>query len=144
MSVRNADGSQTVTPIRCSSLISTLVFKCASFICAVVLLAVPRGIAVGCENTSFESLGCARAVLGGVREAATINSIPTLGRYDMARLIPEDKLAILTIAQEALAEPFEGKLAVAEVIRNRMKQRYMSDGTVEGTVLRAWQFSGWE
>lgn len=61
----------------------------------------------------------------------------------MARLIQEDKLAILTIAQEALAEPFEGKLAVAEVIRNRMKQKYMSDGTVEGTVLRAWQFSGW-
>lgn len=61
----------------------------------------------------------------------------------MARLIDPDKLGILTVAQEALAEPFEGKLAVAEVIHNRMRQKYMSDGTVEGTVLRAYQFSGW-
>ena len=63
--------------------------------------------------------------------------------FDMARLIPEDKLGILTVAQEALMEPFEGKLAVAEVIHNRMKQKYMSDGTVEGTVLKPYQFSGW-
>lgn len=59
------------------------------------------------------------------------------------RLIPDDKLAILTIAQEALGEPFEGKLAVAEVIRNRMAKKYQSDGTVEGTVLKPYQFSGW-
>ena len=61
----------------------------------------------------------------------------------MARLIEVDTLAILTIAQEALLEPYAGKLAVAEVIRNRTQQHYMSDGTVEGTVLRAYQFSGW-
>lgn len=61
----------------------------------------------------------------------------------MARLIADDTLAILTIAQEALLEPYDGKLAVAEVIRNRMQQKYMSDGTVEGTVLKPYQFSGW-
>lgn len=61
----------------------------------------------------------------------------------MSRLIDPDKLGILTVAQEALVEPYEGKLAVAEVIHNRMRLKYASDGTVEGTVLRAFQFSGW-
>lgn len=65
------------------------------------------------------------------------------GEDPMARLISEDVLAVITIAQEALMEPYEGKLAVAEVIRNRMQQKYASDGTVEGTVLRPLQFSGW-
>jgi N-acetylmuramoyl-L-alanine amidase len=55
----------------------------------------------------------------------------------------EDFFAVATIAQEAIGEPYEGKVAVAEVIRNRTKQKYSSDGTVIGTVLRAWQFSGW-
>lgn len=61
----------------------------------------------------------------------------------MPRILSEDALAIVTIAQEALGESYEGKLAVAEVIRNRMSKRYASDGSVAGTVLRAWQFSGW-
>ena len=64
------------------------------------------------------------------------------GEDDM-RLITEEALAIVTIMQEAAGEPYEGKLAVAEVIRNRMQQRYSSDGTVAGTVLRPYQFSGW-
>jgi len=64
------------------------------------------------------------------------------GEDDM-RLITEEALAIVTIMQEAAGEPYEGKLAVAEVIRNRMQQRYTSDGTVAGTVLRPYQFSGW-
>ena len=59
------------------------------------------------------------------------------------RLISETALAAITIWQEARGEAYEGKLAVAEVIRNRMKERYASDGTVAGTVLRARQFSGW-
>lgn len=61
----------------------------------------------------------------------------------MPRILSDDALAIITIAQEALGESYEGKLAVAEVIRNRMRTKYSSDGTVAGTVLRAWQFSGW-
>lgn len=54
-----------------------------------------------------------------------------------------DFFAVVTIAQEAIGEPYAGKLAVAEVIRNRTMSRYSSDGTVIGTVLRSWQFSGW-
>lgn len=59
------------------------------------------------------------------------------------RLITEEALAVITIRQEAEGEPYAGKLAVAEVIRNRMNKNYASDGTVSGTVLRPLQFSGW-
>lgn len=59
------------------------------------------------------------------------------------RLISEEALAVVTIMQEAAGESYEGKLAVAEVIRNRMLRKYASDGTVAGTVLRPLQFSGW-
>lgn len=59
------------------------------------------------------------------------------------RLISEEALAVITIQQEAEGETYLGKLAVAEVIRNRMNKKYASDGTVSGTVLRAKQFSGW-
>lgn len=59
------------------------------------------------------------------------------------RIISPDSLAVATIWQEAAGEPYAGKLAVAAVIRNRMKRRYNGDGTVEGTVLADYQFSGW-
>ena len=59
------------------------------------------------------------------------------------RLISDEALAVVTIYQEAQGEPYEGKLAVAEVIRNRMQKKYASDGSVSGTVLKAKQFSGW-
>ncbi len=59
------------------------------------------------------------------------------------RLISDTALAAATIWQEARGEPYEGKLAVAEVIRNRVRERYASDGTVAGTVMRPKQFSGW-
>ena len=59
------------------------------------------------------------------------------------RLVNDDAWAIMTIYQEASGESFRGKAAVARVIRNRMRMRYQSDGTVPGTVLRAYQFSGW-
>lgn len=57
--------------------------------------------------------------------------------------INPDTLAAITIWQEARGESYEGKLAVAQVIRNRMKRKYTSDGTVAGTVLHPYQFSGW-
>lgn len=60
------------------------------------------------------------------------------------RVVDEAKWAIMTIAGESLGEPLLGKIAVAEVIRNRMKRRYASDGTIIGTVLRAKQFSMWD
>lgn len=59
------------------------------------------------------------------------------------RLIDDDALAVVTIMQEAAGESYLGKVAVAEVILNRMKQKYSSDGTVAGTVLKPYQFSGW-
>jgi len=55
----------------------------------------------------------------------------------------DDDLAALTIYLEARGESFAGKLAVAAVIRNRMKMKYQSDGTIQGTVLKAWQFEPW-
>jgi len=61
----------------------------------------------------------------------------------MARLIASEALAIATIWQEARGEDITGKVAVAEVILRRMKLRKHSDGTIEGTVLRDRQFSGW-
>lgn len=59
------------------------------------------------------------------------------------QLVPDDSWAILTIYGEAAGEPMEGKLAVAHVIRNRMRFKYQSDGTVVGTVLKPFQFSMW-
>lgn len=59
------------------------------------------------------------------------------------RLISDDALAVVTIFQEARGEPWEGKLAVGEVIRNRMRRKYSSDGTATDTVLKPFQFSGW-
>jgi cell wall hydrolase len=60
------------------------------------------------------------------------------------RIINDDALAILTIWQEARNQPYQGKCAVGEVIRKRAATKYNSDGTIVGTVLRRYQFSGWE
>lgn len=56
--------------------------------------------------------------------------------------LTDDQLAATCIADEAGNQPYEGKLAVARVILNRMAAKYESDGTVEGTVLKHFQFSG--
>lgn len=61
----------------------------------------------------------------------------------MKELIAPWCLAVATILQEAEGEPYEGKVAVARVIRERMRLRYYSDGTVAGTILKPFQFSGW-
>ena len=58
------------------------------------------------------------------------------------RLISDDAFGIVCVFQEAEGEPYEGKVAVAEVILRRTNRKYMSDGTVAGTVLRKYQFSG--
>lgn len=59
------------------------------------------------------------------------------------RIIPDEVWAALTIWQESRGEPQDGRIAVGEVIRERMRRHYSSDGTVPGTVLRPHQFSGW-
>lgn len=58
------------------------------------------------------------------------------------RLITDDAIAIITIWQEARGESYAGKVAVAEVIRNRVTRKYNCDGTIAGACLRAFQFSG--
>lgn len=50
-------------------------------------------------------------------------------------------LMALCIYLEAGREPDDGKAAVARVIYNRIKKKYESDGTVQGTVLKYDQFS---
>ena len=52
-------------------------------------------------------------------------------------------LAIATLWQEARGEDQEARIADAHVIRNRITELYDSDGTIAGTVLKRWQFSGW-
>lgn len=59
------------------------------------------------------------------------------------RLIPDHVLAELTIWMEARGEPYHGQCAVAEVIQERMRRRYLSDGTVAGTLFMPFQFSCW-
>ena len=54
----------------------------------------------------------------------------------------DDELMATCIADEAAGQPYEGKVAVGRVIRNRMALGYASDGTVAGTILRRFQFSG--
>ena len=49
----------------------------------------------------------------------------------------------MTVWQEARGESFEGKICVGEVIWERVRTRYMCDGTIEGACLRPYQFSGW-
>lgn len=61
----------------------------------------------------------------------------------MLELLSPAALAVATIWGEAEGEPYEGKLAVARVIRERMRRRYFSDGSVAGTVLYPLQFSMW-
>lgn len=59
------------------------------------------------------------------------------------RIFADEALAVATIWAEARSEPRSGQVAVAEVIRNRTRSRYSSDGTVASTVMRRKQFSCW-
>jgi spore germination cell wall hydrolase CwlJ-like protein len=61
-----------------------------------------------------------------------------------ARVFPPDLLAIATLFVEARGESYRGQVCVGEVIRERMRRRLHSDGTVAGTVFARRQFSGWE
>lgn len=60
------------------------------------------------------------------------------------RIVSEDTLAILTIIGEAATEPYNGKVGVAEAIRNRTSEHYSSKGSVADTVLRPVQFDCWD
>lgn len=92
--------------------------------------------------TAIVVLGCLASLLTSCPQRSYTSSI-TVEVTDV-RLVDDDTWAIMTIVGEAAGEPFLGKVAVAEVIRNRMKRKYASDGSVIGTVLRAKQFSMWD
>jgi len=57
-------------------------------------------------------------------------------------MLTDAQLAATCIADEAANQPYEGKVAVGIVILNRMLIPYSSDGTMVGTVLHKWAFSG--
>lgn len=83
------------------------------------------------------------AVLLPAKEPTLIGVVTVTEEIKMPIIQPE-MWAILTIIGEAASEPLEGQIAVANVIRNRMRRQYSSDGTVIGTVLRPKQFSMWD
>jgi len=58
-------------------------------------------------------------------------------------LILPDLFAVSTIIAEAGNQPLNGMIAVAEVIRERARRRYNSDGSIIGTLLHPYQFSCW-
>ncbi len=57
------------------------------------------------------------------------------------RLITDSAIGYMAVWAEAEGEPYEGKCAVAEVIRRRAHRHYNSDGTIAGTIARRYQFS---
>ena len=58
-------------------------------------------------------------------------------------LVPDWQWAVMTILQEARSQTLDGMIGVAEVIRDRTKSKFYSNGTVISTVLWPYQFSGW-
>lgn len=56
-------------------------------------------------------------------------------------MLNDEEVLALCVYEEARGEIDDGKAAVARIIKNRMKQKFFSDGTIQGTVLRKDQFS---
>lgn len=53
-----------------------------------------------------------------------------------------DTYGALCIWDEAANQPYEGQAAVGQIILNRAKLHFFSDGSIENTVLAKFQFSG--
>ena len=68
-------------------------------------------------------------------------SLTTSATLKTGRLIPEDVWGILCVYAEARGEPYEGQIAVGNVIRNRARRKFFSDGSIVGTVTAPKQFS---
>ena len=60
---------------------------------------------------------------------------------ETGRVIPDDVWGILCIFAEARGEPYDGMVAVGNVIRTRTAKHFFSDGTVASTVTWPFQFS---
>ena len=59
------------------------------------------------------------------------------------RLVSDDTWVVLTLYMEGRGEPYDGIVAIAEVIRNRTLRHFNSSGSVVNTIMRPYQFSGW-
>ena len=59
----------------------------------------------------------------------------------LGRVISDDTLGALCVFAEARGEPYEGQVAVGNVIRNRTRLKFFSQGTVVSTVFQPYQFS---
>lgn len=57
-------------------------------------------------------------------------------------MMDDATIMALCVLSEAADQPLLGKQAVAQVILNRTRLKYQSDGTITGTVLAPNQFSG--
>lgn len=55
--------------------------------------------------------------------------------------LTDDERAVTTIYGEAANQPHEGRVAVGNVILNRLHLPYASDGTMAGVTLHKWAFS---
>lgn len=61
----------------------------------------------------------------------------------MPPIIDDWQIVVPTLILEAGKEDLQGMTMVAEVIRDRTKNKYNSNGTVHNTVFRPLQFSCW-
>jgi spore germination cell wall hydrolase CwlJ-like protein len=57
------------------------------------------------------------------------------------QVVPDDFWGPACIRAEARGEPFEGQVAVGEVVRRRTREKHFSHGTVVSTVAWPYQFS---
>lgn len=64
--------------------------------------------------------------------------------HDLIAALPESAIVAITIWAEARAEAIEGRIAVANVIRNRVQAKRRAWGTTYRDIcLAPWQFSCW-
>lgn len=61
----------------------------------------------------------------------------------MPPIVNDWQIVVPTLILEAGSEDIQGMTMVAEVIRDRTRTKYGSDGTVHSTVFRPLQFSCW-
>lgn len=80
-----------------------------------------------------------------IAQGKTVIKFPSfnIGGYCMPPIVEDWQWVVMTIIQEAASEPFEGQIAVAEVIRDRAETKFNCDGTIVSAVLSPSQFSGW-
>jgi hypothetical protein len=57
-------------------------------------------------------------------------------------VIDDDTLLAVLAADEAMNQPHEGRVLPPLIALTRAEMRYASDGTIAGTVLHRWAFSG--